>query len=204
MVQGLSWRRDHARHLGHRQISNISGQAMVQPHLNDQQYCCLLGGLILEIWRYYEAMEGMQCRVQHNPNHTYRKIFNIRRTKSPNLSDCRLVLQLPLANPLKPVQVLSWEWRCSWSANRRCSNSIWMINTFIANSGTSYVNGEQLVRDVLPRASYQIRKIAGCACTGNAWNVFSATDFQGNLKSAIPSSITARASRTCHDACRDR
>ena len=32
----------------------------------------------------------------------YRKISNIRRTKSENLSDCRLVLQLPLANPLKP------------------------------------------------------------------------------------------------------
>ena len=34
--------------------------------------------------------------------HTYCKIFNIRRTKSENLSDCRIVLQLPLANPLKP------------------------------------------------------------------------------------------------------
>ena len=29
-------------------------------------------------------------------------------------------------------------------------------------------------------ASYQIRKIAGCACTGNAGNVFLATDFKGN------------------------
>ena len=29
-------------------------------------------------------------------------------------------------------------------------------------------------------ASYQIRKIAGCACTGKAGNVFSATDFKGN------------------------
>ena len=32
----------------------------------------------------------------------YRKISNIIRTKSQNLSDCRLVLQLPLSNPLKP------------------------------------------------------------------------------------------------------
>ena len=30
-----------------------------------------------------------------------------------------------------------------------------------------------------PRASYQIRKIAGCTCTGDAGNVFPATDFQG-------------------------
>ena len=30
-------------------------------------------------------------------------------------------------------QVLSWEWRCSWSsADRRCSNYIWVINNFIA------------------------------------------------------------------------
>ena len=29
-------------------------------------------------------------------------------------------------------QVLSWEWRCSWSsADRRCSNYIWVINNYI-------------------------------------------------------------------------
>ena len=28
-------------------------------------------------------------------------------------------------------------------------------------------------------ASYQMRKIAGCACAGNAGNVFPATDFKG-------------------------
>ena len=41
--------------------------------------------------------------------------------------------------------------------------------------------------------SYQIRKIAGCACAGNAGNVFSATDFKGNRELAIPACITARA-----------
>ena len=34
-------------------------------------------------------------------------------------------------------------------------------------------------------ASYQMRKIAGCACAGNASNVFPATDFKGNRKLAI-------------------
>ena len=53
-------------------------------------------------------------------------------------------------------------------------------------------------------ASYQIRKIAGCACAGNAGNVFPATDFKENRWLAIPTCITARASRTCRDACRDR
>ena len=32
----------------------------------------------------------------------YRQISNIRRTKFQNLHDSRLVLQLPLPNPLKP------------------------------------------------------------------------------------------------------
>ena len=31
-----------------------------------------------------------------------------------------------------------------------------------------------------PRASYQLRKIAGCICAGNSGNVFTATDFNGN------------------------
>ena len=43
-------------------------------------------------------------------------------------------------------------------------------------------------------ASYQIRKIAGCACTGNAGNV-PPTNFKGNRELAIQACITARASR---------
>ena len=60
------------------------------------------------------------------------------------------------------------------------------------------------IMDVLPWASCQIRKIAGCACAGNAGNVSPAADFKGNSQLAIPACITARASRTCRDACRDR
>ena len=36
-----------------------------------------------------------------------------------------------------------------------------------------------LHKNIRPWASYQIRKIACCACTGNAGNVFPATDFKG-------------------------
>ena len=57
---------------------------------------------------------------------------------------------------------------------------------------------------VKPWVSYQIRKFAGCACAGNARNVSPTTDFKGSCKLAIPACITARASRTCRDACRDR
>ena len=39
-------------------------------------------------------------------------------------------------------QVLSWEWRWSWSsADRRCSNYIWVINNFIAYKGATYIRG---------------------------------------------------------------
>ena len=42
--------------------------------------------------------------------------------------------------PIHWSQVLSWEWRCSWSsADRRCSNYIWVTNNFIAYKGVSYI-----------------------------------------------------------------
>ena len=42
--------------------------------------------------------------------------------------------------PTQWSQVLSWEWRCSWSsADRRCSNYIWVIDNFIAYWGASYI-----------------------------------------------------------------
>ena len=45
-----------------------------------------------------------------------------------------------------------------------------------------------------PWASYQIAgKIAGCACVGNAGNVFPAIDFKENRYLAIPEYITVRA-----------
>ena len=61
----------------------------------------------------------------------YRKVSNIRRTKSQNLK--LLVSSWSSLYPIRWSQVLSWEWRCSWSsADRRCSNYIWVINNLIA------------------------------------------------------------------------
>ena len=48
--------------------------------------------------------------------------------------------------------------------------------------------------------SWQIRKIAGCACVRNAGNVFPAIDLKKPLVIAIPACIMARAWRTCRDA----
>ena len=55
-----------------------------------------------------------------------------------------------------------------------------------------------------PWVSYQILKIAGCACVGKAGGFFPPLTFKGNRWLAIPTCITARAWRTCRDACRDR
>ena len=42
--------------------------------------------------------------------------------------------------PIHSSQVLNREWGCSWSsADRRCSNYIWVINNFIAYLGESYI-----------------------------------------------------------------
>ena len=42
--------------------------------------------------------------------------------------------------PVQWSQVLSREWRCSWSsADRRCSNYIWLIDNFITYSGATYI-----------------------------------------------------------------
>ena len=73
------------------------------------------------------------------PRGIYRKVSNIRRTKSQHLNDSHLVLQSSLSNPLKPGVKLR-EWRCSWSsADRRCSNYIWVINNIIAYKGAPYI-----------------------------------------------------------------
>ena len=42
--------------------------------------------------------------------------------------------------PIHWSRVLSREWRCSWSsANRRCSNYIWMINNLVTYQGAPYI-----------------------------------------------------------------
>ena len=46
--------------------------------------------------------------------------------------------------------------------------------------GTRTVVPAMSAKRYAPWTSYQMRKIAGCACTGNAGNVFPATDFKGN------------------------
>ena len=66
----------------------------------------------------------------------YCKVSNIRHTKYQNL----IVSRLGCLCAIYWSQVLSGEWRCSWSsANRRCSNYIWVINNLIAYQTVPYI-----------------------------------------------------------------
>ena len=69
--------------------------------------------------------------TMHVPSQNYRHISNI---GAPNLKfSMFFVSSCSCLCPIHWSQVLSWEWRCSWSsADRRCSNYIWVINNFIA------------------------------------------------------------------------
>ena len=66
-----------------------------------------------------------------HPNTACREISNIRGTKTLELNDSRLVVQLSLPNPLKPGVKSRMK---MWLVQRRqgtCSNYSWMINNFI-------------------------------------------------------------------------
>ena len=68
----------------------------------------------------------------------HHKISNTSRTNSPNSNVSRLVWSCIC--PSYWCQVLRREWRCSWSsAERRCSNYIWVIDKSIARYGASYI-----------------------------------------------------------------
>ena len=75
----------------------------------------------------------------------YRQIPNISRTKSQ--TDMFLILSCSSHRQIHWSHVLSREWRCSWSsADRRCSNYIWMINNFGAYQGAPYFWGLTVFR----------------------------------------------------------
>ena len=96
--------------------------------------------MLLKCWKSIR-----KHRYELNPFHTelfvgnievYRKISDISRTKFQNL----LVSSCICLCPIYWSQVLSREWRCSWSsADRRCSNCIWVINNLIAYWGATYI-----------------------------------------------------------------
>ena len=87
------------------------------------------GPVMQKAFPYHDAILWQTTTIH---NKTYRKISNISGTKISKLwmfftSSCSCLC------PIQWSQVLSREWRCSWSsADRRYSDYIWVINNFIA------------------------------------------------------------------------
>ena len=82
------------------------------------------------------VLDGVRGKI------TYRQTYNmISNATNPNTS-MLLVSSCSRLCPIHWSQALSRKWRCSWSsADGRCSNYIWVINTFIAYCGATYIRG---------------------------------------------------------------
>ena len=98
------------------------------------------------IWETQEGMHSLAqlLHIQFSP--IYHQISNISHTKYENLNVSHLISSCSWFCPIHWSQVLSWSLRCSWSsADRRCSNYVWVINNFIPCSGASYIRGFRVV-----------------------------------------------------------
>ena len=116
--------------------------------------------------------EAMMFQFAELPlDRDYRKTSSISRTKSQNLIVSNLVVLLSLLNPLKPG-VKSREWRCSWSsADRRCSNYIWVVDNFIAYQGVTYIRGFTVVINSLEPGDTHIQADPVCALFKIGWHL---------------------------------
>ena len=99
---------------------------------------------------------------------------------------------------LQSIGLYTAAFRLQWYYHLELYHGV-AIHTHIRVVSVNILLASQTERADSPWASCRILKTAGCACAGNAGNVFHR---QRGL--AIPTCITARAWRTCHDACRDR
>ena len=82
--------------------------------------------------------------------------------------------------------------RILWpSSQRGLTPNVWRIATrwpgcLLDKDHATASGWGQSFADVIEWVSCQIRKTAGCECTGNAGNVFPATDFKGNRVTQVP------------------
>ena len=108
--------------------------------------------------------------------------------------------------PFRWSQVLSWEWRCSWSsADRRCSNYIWVINNLIACLGASYIRDLTvyiyIYICICICASFSLDELADWSLGHNSLTIFSTS--MANSHCSHSNSNEAIATKFCawHDSC---
>ena len=91
---------------------------------------------ILLLFGTNQSFNLLQDFSDGNFYYSYRQISNISaQNKKNKCFSTRLSVVL-----MKFSQVLSQEWRCSWSsADRRCSKYSWVINNCIAYCGATYI-----------------------------------------------------------------
>ena len=122
------------------------------------EICSTLDNLIIMFIDYfschYQFIENINITLD-----IYRKKRWYKAHQIPKLNCFSSRLAVVFA-PFQWRQVLSREWRCSWSsADRRCSNYIWVIDNFIACQGASYT------RDLTVNVHY----IVHCSLSGWIW-----------------------------------
>ena len=132
------------------------------------------------------------CETKHNENATFIILHFSSLLKSVGRSEQFGSTKVDIVNCIVTIFLCIY----------KCANCIVHLNV-LWGIGSKLVTSSSH-RALLTWASYQIRKIAGYACAGNAGIVFPATNFNKNRLLATPAYITSRASRTCRDACRDR
>ena len=110
-------------------------------------------------------------------------MFGLIEFKSSIRSSCRLAVHHSVSILYEHKSVISRQKRTAFSTMR-------LMN----------INNNKEARYIAIWASYQIRKIAGCACAGNAGNVFPRRRFQRKPLVGDPGMHHG----TCRDACRDR
>ena len=90
----------------------------------------------------------MHCRFVHSWVSAIVRTISISYSKTSNISHTNsqtYMIPVSSCNCLCPIhwnQVLNRERRCGWSsADRQCSNYIWVINKFAAYQGAKYTRG---------------------------------------------------------------
>ena len=122
---------------------------------------------------------------------TYRQISNIRHTNPQTY-----MLLIPSCSCLSSIhwsQVLSREWRCSWSsADRRCSNYIWVINNFIACYDVSHFRALMVLQSSIFKIFTCFRTNLRCYLFPNKWS-FSHHFSQILIRTRCPEKFAAEA-----------